>query len=98
MAALVSNRVVSSTHTCPGAAALCTRAAVLTGSPATMPLTTTRNRSPKTRLHEIAQDQDVLGPLQTLSAKLKLDFNGINRDNTPSQPQTTEPVTAFRKK
>ena len=49
-------------------------------------------------IHEIAQDQDVLGPLQTLSAKLKLDFNGIYRDNTPSQPQTTEPVTAFRKK
>ncbi len=35
--ALVSSRVVSSTHTWPGAAADCTRDAVFTGSPATMP-------------------------------------------------------------
>ena len=49
-------------------------------------------------IHEIAQDQDVLGPLQTLSAKLKLDFNSISSGNAPSQPTVTEPVTAFRKK
>ena len=34
---MVSSRVVSSTQTWPGAAAVCTRAAVLTASPATMP-------------------------------------------------------------
>jgi hypothetical protein len=49
-------------------------------------------------IHEIAQNHDVLGPLQTLSAKLKLDFNGIGRDNTPSEPQVTQPVSALRKK
>ena len=49
-------------------------------------------------IHEIAQDQDVLGPLQTLSAKLKLDFNSISSGNAPSQPTVTEPVTALRKK
>ena len=49
-------------------------------------------------IHEIAENQDVLGPLQTLSAKLKLDFNGIGRDNTPSEPQVTQPVSAVRRK
>ena len=51
-------------------------------------------------IHEIAEDQDILGPLQTLSAKLKLDFNGINSGNAPSQPQATQaaPVAAFRTK
>ncbi len=52
-------------------------------------------------IHEIAEDEDVLGPLQMLSAKLKLDFNGITSPNTPSQPQVTEPspaVAAIRKK
>ena len=37
IADVVSSRVVSSTQTWPGAAADCTRAAVLTASPATMP-------------------------------------------------------------
>ena len=52
-------------------------------------------------IHEIAENRDVLGPLQMLSAKLKLDFNGITNSNNPSQPQVTEPapiVTAIRKK
>ena len=52
-------------------------------------------------IHEIAETKDVLGPLQTLSAKLKLDFNGITNSNNPSQPQVTEPspvVTAIRKR
>ena len=52
-------------------------------------------------IHEIAEDRDVLGPLQMLSAKLKLDFNGITNSNNPSQPQVTEPspvVSAIRKK
>ena len=37
IAALASDRVASSTHTRPGSAADCTRAAVFTASPATMP-------------------------------------------------------------
>ena len=37
IAAELSPRVVSSTQTWPGSAALCTRAAVFTASPATMP-------------------------------------------------------------
>ncbi len=52
-------------------------------------------------IHEIAEDQDVLGPLQMLSAKLKLDFNGITTSNNPSEPQVTQPapaVAALRKK
>ena len=51
-------------------------------------------------IHEIAEDQDVLGPLQMLSAKLKLDFNGITSSNKPSEPQATQaaPVAAFRTK
>ncbi len=52
-------------------------------------------------IHEIAEDEDALGPLQMLSAKLKLDFNGITNSNNPSQPQVTEPapiVTAIRRK
>jgi hypothetical protein len=49
-------------------------------------------------IHEIAQNQDVLSPLQTLSAKLKLDVNSISSPNAPSQPTVSEPVTAFRKK
>ena len=52
-------------------------------------------------IHEIAEDQDVLGPLQILSAKLKLDFNGITSSNKPSEPQVTEPspaVAAIRRK
>ena len=49
-------------------------------------------------IHEIAENQDVLGPLQTLSAKLKLDFNSISSPNAPSQPTVSEPVTALRRK
>ena len=45
-------------------------------------------------IHEIAENSDVLGPLQMLSAKLKLDFNGITSSNTPSQPQVTQPTPA----
>ena len=53
-------------------------------------------------IHEIAQDHDVLAPLQTLSAKLKLDsLNGItgggsSAGGAPSEP--SQPVTAFRRK
>jgi hypothetical protein len=54
-------------------------------------------------IHEIAQDHDALAPLQTLSAKLKLDtLNGIGGGSgsgsggAPSEPQA--PVTAFRRK
>jgi len=49
-------------------------------------------------IHEVVADQDVLAPLQALSAKLKLDVNGINRGNEPSQPTVSEPVTAIRRK
>jgi hypothetical protein len=51
-------------------------------------------------IHEIAEDEDVLGPLQMLSAKLKLDFNGITNSNAPSEPHATQqaPVAAFRTK
>jgi hypothetical protein len=49
-------------------------------------------------IHEIVQEQDSLAPLQTLSAKLKLDVNSISSGNAPSQPTVSEPVTAFRKK
>ena len=52
-------------------------------------------------IHEIAENEDALGPLQMLSAKLKLDFNGITNSNTPSQPQVSEPapiVSAIRKR
>jgi hypothetical protein len=53
-------------------------------------------------IHEIAEDHDVLAPLQTLSAKLKLDsLNGIgsgggNSGGAPSEP--SQPVSAFRRK
>ena len=51
-------------------------------------------------IHEIAEDHDTLAPLQTLSAKLKLDsLNGIGSGNSggaPSEP--SQPVTAFRRK
>ena len=52
-------------------------------------------------IHEVAQDHDALAPLQTLSAKLKLDtLNGIGGGSSsggaPSEPQA--PVTAFRRK
>ena len=43
----------------------------------------------------------MLGPLQVLSAKLKLDFNGITNSNKPSEPQVSDPapaVAALRKK
>jgi hypothetical protein len=50
------------------------------------------------KIHQIAEDQDMLSPLQTLSAKLKLDMNSISSGNAPSQPTVSEPVTAFRKK
>lgn len=46
-------------------------------------------------IHEIAENRDVLGPLQVLSAKLKLDFNGITASNNPSEPQVTQPAPAF---
>lgn len=46
-------------------------------------------------IHEIAENSDVLGPLQMLSAKLKLDFNGITSSNNPSEPQVTQPAPAF---
>jgi hypothetical protein len=54
-------------------------------------------------IHEIAEDRDVLGPLQKLSSKLKLDsINGIasggGSNSTPSDPQVTQPITAIRKK
>ncbi len=52
-------------------------------------------------IHEIAENSDVLGPLQVLSAKLKLDFNGITNGNKPSEPQVSDPapaVAAIRKK
>jgi hypothetical protein len=49
-------------------------------------------------IHEIAQNQDVLGPLQQLSSKLKLDVNSISAGNAPSNPTVTQPVTALRKK
>lgn len=50
-------------------------------------------------IHEIAEDSDVLGPLQMLSAKLKLDFNGITSGNKPSEPQVNQaPVAAFGRK
>jgi hypothetical protein len=45
-------------------------------------------------IHEIAEDQDVLGPLQQLSAKLRLDFNGINSGNKPSEPQVNQASVA----
>jgi hypothetical protein len=48
--------------------------------------------------HEIAQEKDSLAPLQTLSAKLKLDVNSISSGNAPSQPTVSEPVTALRRK
>lgn len=52
-------------------------------------------------IHEIAEDHDTLAPLQTLSAKLKLDsLNGIGSGGSsggaPSEP--SQPVTAFRRK
>lgn len=53
-------------------------------------------------IHEIVEDHDVLAPLQTLSAKLKLDsLNGIgssggNSGGAPSEP--SQPVSAFRRK
>jgi hypothetical protein len=55
-------------------------------------------------IHEISQDHDALAPLQTLSAKLKLDsLNGItgggssgSSGGAPSEP--SQPVTAFRRK
>ena len=46
-------------------------------------------------IHEVAENRDVLGPLQVLSAKLKLDFNGISSNNSPSEPQVTQPAPAF---
>ena len=46
-------------------------------------------------IHEVAENRDVLGPLQVLSAKLKLDFNGITSSNKPSEPQVTEPAPAL---
>jgi len=46
-------------------------------------------------IHEIAENTDALGPLQVLSAKLKLDFNGITSSNKPSEPQVTEPSPTF---
>jgi hypothetical protein len=54
-------------------------------------------------IHEIAEDRDVLGPLQKLSSKLKLDsINGIasggGSNSTPSDPQVTQPITAIRRK
>jgi hypothetical protein len=49
-------------------------------------------------IHEIAQNQDVLGPLQQLSSKLKLDVNSIAAGNAPSNPTVTQPVSALRKK
>jgi hypothetical protein len=49
-------------------------------------------------IHEIVQEQDSLAPLQTLSAKLKLDVNSISSGNAPSQPTVSEPVTALRRK
>jgi len=52
-------------------------------------------------IHEVAENSDVLGPLQVLSAKLKLDFNGISSGNKPAEPQVTDPapaVAAIRKK
>ncbi len=55
---MVSSRVVSSTHTCPGAAADCTRAAVFTASPATIPCwvaPTVTATSPVTRPTRIAR-------------------------------------------
>ena len=49
-------------------------------------------------VHEIVQEKDTLAPLQTLSAKLKLDVNSISSGNSPSQPTVSEPVTALRRK
>jgi len=54
-------------------------------------------------IHEIAQDHDALAPLQTLSAKLKLDsLNGItgggsSSGSAPSDSQAS-PVAAIRRK
>ncbi|TMH63540.1 MAG: hypothetical protein E6H57_17025 [Betaproteobacteria bacterium] len=49
-------------------------------------------------IHEIAHNQDVLGPLQALSSKLKLDVNSIASGNAPSEPTVSQPVTGIRKK
>jgi hypothetical protein len=49
-------------------------------------------------IHQVAQDEDVLGPLQMLSAKLKLDVNSISSGNAPSEPTVSQPVTGIRKK
>ena len=56
-------------------------------------------------IHEIAETQDVLGPLQMLSAKLKLDItNGITSGGSSGgspdaqQPSSAPPVAAFRTK
>lgn len=57
-------------------------------------------------IHEVAEATDVLGPLQMLSAKLKLDItNGITSGGGSSggspdsqQPSSAPPVAAFRTK
>jgi len=54
-------------------------------------------------IHEIAEDQDMLAPLQTLSAKLKLDVNGITGSGAPSAPagapaDPQQPLSAVRRK
>jgi len=55
-------------------------------------------------IHDIAADTDVLAPLQMLSAKLKLDVNGITSSGSsgggsaPSEPQQPAPVAAIGRK
>jgi len=53
-------------------------------------------------IHEIAEDSDVLGPLQMLSAKLKLDLNGItgggSGDSQPASSPSAPPVAAIGRK